>query len=408
MMINPPLKPFPNYKWRWAVLTPTESLNDPPVFLGVLRIFNKFQNYPPSSLEVMQGLGIVQKETNTNVDLVRTQERNLLRNSGQYWRALGLLEEAHGKILVSPLGQMLASGEITQVEFATTVIKTLELPNVNIENSSEWEKVGLTVKPLELILEVLSELSKKYGQQEGYLTPYELVKITIPLAGEQAPVAKHTDAIIQNRNKLLDLSNWPDCAPNSNDRRMAREFLIFLSKYGFLNVVSTIKGNDNERYFLASISIEEVLELHNLHINVVGWKQVVNEIRETQIPANIERKRVSREILERPYQNVFRKNILLAYQKKCLITGVNIDNVLEAAHIIDVKYNGSDRIENGLCLRSDIHQLFDSGNLKILPNGKLWLSETASLKDNYEFLPKQIEIPHFVNRDNLEWRFNYT
>lgn len=174
---------------------------------------------------------------------------------------------------------------------------------------------------------------------------------------------------------------------------MAREFLIFLSKYGFLNVVSTIRGNDNEQYFLASISIEEVLEFHNLQINAAGWKQVINKIRE---------------IIERPYQNIFRKNILFSYEKKCLITGVNIDNILEAAHIIDVKYNGSDKIENGLCLRSDIHQLFDSGNLKIFPNGKLWLSETASLKENYNFLPKQIEIPYFVNKDNLDWRFNYT
>lgn len=131
------------------------------LFLGVLRIFNKFQNFAPSSLEVMQELSVVQKETATHVDLVRTQERNLVRNSGQYWKALGVLEEGHGKIIVSPLGQMLASGEITQVEFATTIIKTLELPNANIENTTEWKKVGLTIKPLELIPEILSELSKK-------------------------------------------------------------------------------------------------------------------------------------------------------------------------------------------------------------------------------------------------------
>ena len=131
-LIKPPRKPFPNYKWRWAVLTPTESLNEPPIFLGVLRVFNKFQNYAPSSKEIMNGLGIVQQETNSSVDLVRTQERNLIRNSGQYWKALGLLDEAHGKVLVSPFGQLLAEGKITQVEFATTVVKTLELPNRKI------------------------------------------------------------------------------------------------------------------------------------------------------------------------------------------------------------------------------------------------------------------------------------
>src|SRR5688572_4755120 len=100
-LVTPPRKPFPNYKWKWAVLTPTESLNDPPIFLGVLRVFNKYQNHAPSSKEVMDELAIVQKETKSRVDLVRTQQRNLVRNSGQYWKALGLLEEAHGKIQVS-------------------------------------------------------------------------------------------------------------------------------------------------------------------------------------------------------------------------------------------------------------------------------------------------------------------
>jgi hypothetical protein len=95
-LIPTPRKPFANYKWRWAVLTPTESLNEPPVFLGVLRVFNEFKNHAPSSKEIMDGLGVVQAETNARVNLVRTQERNLVRNSGQYWRALGLLDEAPG------------------------------------------------------------------------------------------------------------------------------------------------------------------------------------------------------------------------------------------------------------------------------------------------------------------------
>ena len=141
-LIQPPVKPFPSYKWRWAVLTPTESLNEPPVFLGVLRVFNKFQNYAPSSIEIMSGLAVVQAETNSSVDLVRTQDRNLIRNSGQYWKALGLLEEAHGRVLVSPFGQLLAEGKITQVEFATTVVKTLELPNRKIiSDTTEWDAV---------------------------------------------------------------------------------------------------------------------------------------------------------------------------------------------------------------------------------------------------------------------------
>jgi predicted restriction endonuclease len=136
--------------------------------------------------------------------------------------------------------------------------------------------------------------------------------------------------------------------------------------------------------------------------------KVARRIRETHIPANVERKRVSRNMLERPYQNIFRKNILTAFNSTCLITGVSIENVLEAAHIKDVRYSGSDKIENGLCLRSDIHQLFDSKHLRLLSNGEIILSELASAKNNYVSLPSKVKIPPFINKDFLDWRVKYT
>ncbi len=407
-LIKPPVKPFPSYKWRWAVLTPTESLNEPPVFLGVLRVFYRFQNYAPSSKEIMDGLAVVQHETNSSVDLVRTQDRNLIRNSGQYWKALGLLEEAHGKVVVSPFGQLLAEGKITQVEFATTVVKTLELPNRKIiSDTSKWDAIDLRIKPLELILNILAIIAEKFGAREAFITPFELVKIVIPLAGAKAVLGDYAEAIIQHRQGKIDVSIWPDCAPEANDKRMAREFLIFLSNYGFCKRDNISQGNWNEHYHLANISKEEVIELYNLNTYNVGLDKLAKQIRITQIPANIERKRVSREILERPYQNLFRKNILSIFCSSCIVTGVSIENVLEAAHIKPVEYNGDDTHHNGLCLRSDIHQLFDSNNLRILPSGEIILSETASTKNNYSRLPRKIEIPSFVNREFLDWRVKY-
>jgi hypothetical protein len=374
----------------------------------VLRVFNKFQNYAPSSAEIMNGLAIVQEETNSSVDLVRTQERNLIRNSGQYWKALGLLDEAHGKVLVSPFGQLLAEGKITQVEFATTVVKTLELPNRKIiADTSEWDAASLKIKPLELILDTLALIAEKFGTYEAYITPFELVRIIIPLAGAKAALEDFSEAIIQHRQGKIDVSLWPDCATSSNDKRMAREFLIFLSNYGFCKRDSITRGNENERYQLASISKEEVVELHKLKIIQSELEKVVKQIRITQIPANVERKRVSREVLERPYQNIFRKNILTVFGSSCIVTGVSIENVLEAAHIKPVEYKGDDTHHNGLCLRSDIHQLFDSNNLRILPSGELILSEAASTKNNYAKLPSQIDIPNFVNKEFLDWRVKY-
>ncbi|MDD5363282.1 MAG: HNH endonuclease signature motif containing protein [Ignavibacteria bacterium] len=407
-LIKPPRKPFDNYKWRWAVLTPTESLNEPPVFLGVLRVFNKYQNYAPSSEEIMHGLALVQKETNSKVDLVRTRERNLVRNSGQYWKALGLLEEAHGTVIVSPFGQLLAEGKITQVEFATTVIKTLELPNRKItDDTSEWDKIDLKIKPLELILDILALIADRYDMVDAFITPFELIRIIIPLAGIKSPINDYVDAILQHRQGLIDVSRWPDCSTSSNDKRMAREFLIFLSNYGFCRKEINENGNANERYILSSISKEEIVELHKLKIIRSALDNVVNQIRITQIPASVERKRISRIVLERPNQNIFRKNILNIFRSTCLVTGVTIENVLEASHIKPIEYKGDDSFNNGLCLRSDIHQLFDSNHLRIMPSGELILSELALKINNYGKLPRNVEIPNFVNRRFLDWRVKY-
>ena len=352
-------------------------------------------------------MGIVQAETNASANLVRTQERNLIRNSGQYWRALGLLDEAHGKVVVSPFGELLAEGKITQVEFATTVVKTLELPNRNIEDPTQWDNHDLKIKPLELILDILSFTASNVGENEAYITPLELVKIVIPLAGEKSPIHVYTEALRQYRAGILDVSKFPDCATSSNDKRMAREFLIFLGNYGFCQMIPAGRGNDTEKYQLGNISKEEVVALHKLKVAKRNFVEVVRQIKITQIPANVERKRVLREVTNRPYQNSFRKNTLITYKYTCVITGVNIDNVLEAAHIIPVSKRGSDQMDNSLCLRSDIHQLFDSGHLRLFPNGNIKLSSIAGTNNNYGLIPKQIMIPDFVNKDHLDWRIKY-
>lgn len=407
--INPPIKPFPEYKWRWATYEPTESLNTPPIFLGVLRVFNKFQNFAPGSKEIMDGLAIVAEETKSPVNLVRTQERNLIRNSGQYWKALGLLSEAQGKIQVSEFGQMFATGNLTEIEFAATIVKTLELPNRRIdENTAVWDNANLKIKPLELILNLLTNISTKFGASKAYITPFELVKIVIPLAGAKSPIEDFVDAIIQHRDGRLDVSNWVDCAPKANDKRMVREFLLFLSNYGFCKVIRPTRRNEDEQYFLANISKEEIVALQKLRIIPQQLDKIARKIRETHIPATVERKRVSRNILERTYQSAFRKNILTAFNSTCLITGVNLENVLEAAHIKPVEFNGSDKVENGLCLRTDIHRLFDSKHLRLMPTGEIIFSELASAINNYGKLPNRVDIPNFINKDFLDWRVKYT
>jgi len=87
------------------------------------------------------------------------------------------------------------------------------------------------------------------------------------------------------------------------------------------------------------------------------------------------RKKVIREIVRRQGQPKFRKKLLNAYGGKCAVTGCDVEAVLEAAHIAPYLGTDSNTVQNGLLLRADIHTLFDLGQLKVTPAGKIEIHE---------------------------------
>jgi hypothetical protein len=405
-----PVKPFEDYKWRWAVLTPTESLNNPSVYLGVLRALRRHEGLGLNSPEVNDALNLVKVETHTHVDLVRSSDRNLIRNSGQYWKALNLLDDTRGSISLTPFGRKVADGDITKVEFAATAVKSLELPNRRIESAAtlkKWAASDLRIKPLELILQILNDLYEYKGETYAYLTPNELIKVIVPLAGSKVSILEYREAIDNFRDGATEFNFWPNCAPESNDKRMVKEFLIFLSNYNFTRTVRC-DSKYNDKYFLNNTSgAMELQKFISLDISAHDNASVLSEIRGTNFVAATERKKILTEITARPQQAFFRNKVMKAYQAKCVLTGVSLEYVLEAAHIVPVSQNGTDELSNGICLRSDVHLLFDTGNLRISPSGEIHLSEAAALATNYGKLPTRLDIPGFVNRDYLEWRWNY-
>lgn len=91
-----PELPFPDFKWKWACLQCTEGIDDPVVLLGVLFRMRKLEGkgLKYSSPEFAKELTELSDDIKDSigVDLARrTGERNLIRNSGQYWRAVGLI-----------------------------------------------------------------------------------------------------------------------------------------------------------------------------------------------------------------------------------------------------------------------------------------------------------------------------
>ena len=66
-------------------------------------------------------------------------------------------------------------------------------------------------------------------------------------------------------------------------------------------------------------------------------------------------------------QAKFREQLIDAYGSRCAVTGTSVPATLQAAHIVPYRGPATNRIENGLLLRADIHNLFDLGLIQIHP-----------------------------------------
>lgn len=408
-----PAKPFDSYKWRWLSVQPSESLLQAPILLGVLRALSNHEGEAFSSLALRNELRTVQTATRSPVTLARDPIRNLFRNSGQYWRGTGLITADSGIIHLTNLGRRVADGDVTRGEFAALMIQQTVLPNPVTYSASEvarWQAAGLKIRPLKLILEIMEELGRQSGAAAASLNNNELVRVVIPLAGAKVGPALIAENIIRYRRGQLNVSAWPDCAPGANDDRLAREFLLFLANFGVLRHDASQGSRDEQRFYL-----DEIFDVDDATAPVdatifdddASAEQAVEEVRHSPLPSIIERQRRLIQVKARTGQSKFRLSIMEAYQGRCFLTGEDISEVLEAAHIVPVTNNGSDLVENGLCLRVDIHRLYDSGHLRIRPDGTLSFSEAITASSNYGSLPQSVTFPPFINPANISWRDSY-
>ncbi|MYM70362.1 HNH endonuclease [Pseudoduganella sp. FT55W] len=84
-------------------------------------------------------------------------------------------------------------------------------------------------------------------------------------------------------------------------------------------------------------------------------------------PENIEdaRLRIQTAIVRRQGQKKFRNDVLSAYNNSCAITGCDVVEAIEAAHIYPYLGQQTNIVTNGLPLRSDLHTLYDLGLITI-------------------------------------------
>ena len=411
--------PFSDFKWRWMEVTPVESFNRADVLLGVTRAIGICTGTAASDPSFISELKKIQNDLfpGGTPNLVPSdRSRNVIRRQGRYWRGLGLLlPTSDNTLALTPFGQQYADGFITNADFVSSVVQNHVLPNPRIESGSviqQWSDHKLQVHPLNLIIRLIISLIS-IDSRHAYITPNELCRVVIPLSARSGDfdVDDYAKLIVQYRSDNSAANHLPNCTPSANDRRMVREHLLFLHYFDVLEKSPQQTGDRfNEIYSINFDDIEKLQELLDIRIDDIAAEELPsypNPIRAiTYDPTNTRERRIA-EITLRPNQAKFRKIILQNTGSRCLITGETILDVLDACHIHGVGKDGSDDPSNGICLRKDLHTLFDRGKLRIDEVGNIRLSSDLRSSATYRSLPQRIELPNYIDKEALRRRFVY-
>jgi len=106
------------------------------------------------------------------------------------------------------------------------------------------------------------------------------------------------------------------------------------------------------------------------------------------------RVRLMRAVHMRRGQPLFRSRLMDAYDNRCAITGCSAIEVLEAAHILPYRGDHTNRIDNGLLLRADLHTLFDCLLLWILPDNTVDLAPSLLTTEYASLTGKSLTLPN--------------
>ena len=96
---------------------------------------------------------------------------------------------------------------------------------------------------------------------------------------------------------------------------------------------------------------------------------------------------------DRKGQSAFRQQILRNYDHRCCVYGESVVELLEAAHIQPYINEQSNHPQNGLCLRVDLHRLFDEGLLAVTEEFTLKVSPQLANTSYAELEGKKLTLP---------------
>ena len=214
----------------------------------------------------------------------------------------------------------------------------------------------------------------------------------------------------------------------SNGIGFEEVFKIFNEKYGIMDIqiryllnqmmetkrISFINGF-YQRYVEPTIPNDALTDVPTDEIDVEVNQEELDfeELNQQDVPDELLRDAVA-QIKVRRGQPRFRQKLLTFYRKTCIITGCQIPELLEAAHILPYSEKEDFSLSNGILLRADIHTLFDLGLIAIDPKSmRLKLNEAIEESSEYADLnnidigKKLTALNHAykINEEGLYWRW---
>ena len=172
-----------------------------------------------------------------------------------------------------------------------------------------------------------------------------------PITDLVRPWSPHDPRDYKKRFRFEVLSNNPEIPTT---RAEARERLSLDA--GNQRAVRRITNEDGARWLRLRVEGQDVLFTEDVETLAAS---VEAEMAEAIDETTDSRERALVAIRLRQGQPAFRKSLLRAYDARCAVTGLGLPSLLEAAHIVSHVGAHTNRTDNGLLLRADIHTLFD-------------------------------------------------
>lgn len=175
----------------------------------------------------------------------------------------------------------------------------------------------------------------------------------------------------------------------SRSLQIKEEFLSEAAKAGFAIQPKEVDPDGTIREVVVAFSPEQFLtyafNLDAYHQNRIApselevlQKAAESAIADSDLTILPEpRRRAIKEFNYAVRNKRFAKNVLQAYGHRCAICGIQL-KLVEAAHIVPVKDDGTDEVVNGLALCANHHKAFDDGLILLRPDGRLMLIEKKS------------------------------